>query len=163
MTHDMNGHYADKHPGEQSTDPEVEAAVRRLAENGRMSCAQAHLISEELKTDPETVGFHLDMTETRITRCQLGLFGYSPKKKIVRPADEVDEFSAENVAMDVFITERVERYVGGSRQAVLDDLTDFANDEGESNILVVVGEAGSGKSALLSKFCQDSRRRIPMC
>ncbi|MBW1789225.1 MAG: hypothetical protein JRK53_21850 [Deltaproteobacteria bacterium] len=91
MTHDMRGHYAEKHSGKQAVDPEVAAAIRRHAENGRMSCAQAHRLSKELKIEPGAIGFHLDMTETRLTQCQLGLFGYGPKKKIVQPADEVGE------------------------------------------------------------------------
>jgi hypothetical protein len=91
MTHEMRGHYAEKHSGKRSVDPEVEAAIRQQAENGRMTCAQAHRLSKEFGTDPETIGFHLDMTETRLTHCQLGLFGYSPEKKIVQPAEAVGE------------------------------------------------------------------------
>lgn len=89
MTHDMRGHYADKHSGKGPVDPQLAEAVRRHAEDGRMSCAEAHRLSDELNTGPEAIGFHLDMTETRIIHCQLGLFGYSPKKKIVQPAGEV--------------------------------------------------------------------------
>jgi PIN domain nuclease of toxin-antitoxin system len=31
------------------------------------------------------------MREVRITRCQLGLFGYAPEKRVVRPAESVSE------------------------------------------------------------------------
>jgi WD40 repeat protein len=68
---------------------------------------------------------------------------------------DLDEFEAENAAMEAFIEERLAGYVVGSRQPVLDDLTTFTEADGEPNVLVLTGEAGSGKSALLSKFSRD--------
>jgi WD40 repeat protein len=66
----------------------------------------------------------------------------------------VDEFAEEREAMETFIEDRTERYVVGSRQALLDKMTAFAAASGEQNILVIEGEPGSGKSSLLGKFCQ---------
>lgn len=70
-------------------------------------------------------------------------------------AAHVDEMSAENMAMEAFIAERVERYVVGSRQTVFDDLFTFAESNGTPNILALSGVAGSGKSALLGRFYRD--------
>jgi WD40 repeat protein len=66
----------------------------------------------------------------------------------------VNEFAEEREAMEAFIEDRTERYVVGSRQALLDKMIDFAAASSEQNILVIEGEPGSGKSALLGKFCQ---------
>lgn len=90
MPHHSEGHYADKHPEGRKMDPRIADAVRAEAGEGHVSCASAHKLAAELQTTPEVIGFHLDMAEARITKCQLGLFGYGEKKKIVKPAASVD-------------------------------------------------------------------------
>jgi hypothetical protein len=69
--------------------------------------------------------------------------------------DSPDEFAEENAAMEAFIETRVERYVIGSRQTIFDALLGHARSEGGNGFLVVVGEPGSGKSALLGRFYRD--------
>lgn len=66
-----------------------------------------------------------------------------------------DEFADEAAAMETFIAERVEGYVVGSREAILQNLTPFAEASGPPNILLLTGPPGSGKSALLAKFLAD--------
>ena len=66
----------------------------------------------------------------------------------------VSEFVDEREAMEAFIEDRTDSYVVGSRQALLDKMTTFAAASSEQNILIIEGEPGSGKSALLGKFCQ---------
>ncbi|MDQ2974887.1 MAG: DUF4062 domain-containing protein [Acidobacteriota bacterium] len=70
-------------------------------------------------------------------------------------AEPPDPFAEENAAMEAFIETRVERYVVGSRQSVFDDLLQHAEGTGGNGYLCVVGEPGSGKSALLGKFYRD--------
>lgn len=65
------------------------------------------------------------------------------------------EFEEESAAMESFIEMRVERYVVGSRRDVFGMLRDHAEGRGTNGYLGVVGEPGSGKSALLGKFYQD--------
>ena len=36
------------------------------------------------------MGKTIDLQELRIGKCQLGLFGYEPEKKCVKPADTID-------------------------------------------------------------------------
>lgn len=71
------------------------------------------------------------------------------------PPAKMDEFEEENAAVEAFIESRVERYVVGSRKDVFDRL--HAHTEGTSGngYLCVVGEPGSGKSALLGRFYRD--------
>ncbi|MGD9496461.1 MAG: DUF4062 domain-containing protein [Armatimonadota bacterium] len=72
-----------------------------------------------------------------------------------QPPVEPDWFAEENAATEAFIEERTERYVVGSRQALLEELAAHAEGTGEPSVLVVTGEPGSGKSALLGRFCRD--------
>jgi hypothetical protein len=67
----------------------------------------------------------------------------------------LDEFEVENAAMEAFVETRVERYVVGSRGEFLSSLRRHAEGDGGSGVLCLVGSPGSGKSALLAKFCRD--------
>lgn len=69
--------------------------------------------------------------------------------------EEPDPFAEENAAMEAFIETRVERYVVGSRQPVFEALLQHAEASGGNGYLCVIGEPGSGKSALLGKFYRD--------
>lgn len=81
--------FAGKHPADRKTDPAIAGAVGKRAENGEITCAAAFAVSGELGAPPSEVGFTVDSLDLRITGCQLGLFGYRPRKKIVRPAGSV--------------------------------------------------------------------------
>lgn len=95
MTHEDAGHYAAKHPAGTEPDPKVAASLRARAENERISCAVAFAVAADLGVTASELGRALDLLEYRITHCQLGLFGYSPEKKIVTAAAEVsDELSS---------------------------------------------------------------------
>ena len=75
--------------------------------------------------------------------------------------EKPDEFAEENAAMEAFIEERVQRFVLGSRQPVWNELRHHAESTGGNGYLCLTGAAGSGKSALLGKFCQDYRAVHP--
>ena len=91
MTHEDRGHYAKKHSPERKTNPTVVEAVKTKSINGEMPCAVAHKISQELNVSPEEVGFTVDALELRLVKCQLGLYGYRPQKRIVTPAESVSK------------------------------------------------------------------------
>jgi hypothetical protein len=55
----------------------------------RLRCAEAFRIAERRGVAPLAVGEAADALEVRLSRCQLGLFGYGEKKRIVAPADAV--------------------------------------------------------------------------
>jgi hypothetical protein len=64
-------------------------------EDGHLPCNQAHVIATLRGIEPLAVGLAANEAGIRISRCQLGLFGYGPKAegkhKIVNPMDEVPE------------------------------------------------------------------------
>ena len=80
--------------------PDIEIQIQaRLDENGQLTCKAAHLIAGELAVDPLYVGDQATAKGVRITRCQLGFFGYAEKKgmpgyKIVRKLDRIPEATA---------------------------------------------------------------------
>ena len=89
MAHEDAGHYANKHPPQTVIDPALAAAIKKKATNGRISCAAAHGIAQQQVVSPARVGKTIDLLELRIDRCQMGLFGYSPEKKIVQPSKSI--------------------------------------------------------------------------
>jgi hypothetical protein len=86
MAHEDAGHYAAKHPSGTKVDPSIKQKLETKLSAGKIRCAAAHAIAEELGAPPADVGVAIDLMEARIAKCQLGLFGYHPEKRIVKPA-----------------------------------------------------------------------------
>jgi len=91
------GHYAKKHPPGRTVNRSVADALEKRVKDGQLSCAAAFSAASELKISPEEVGFTLDALEIRLTKCQLGLFGYGPEKKIIKAAKIVPEEMEESI------------------------------------------------------------------
>ncbi len=90
MTHEDAGHYADKHPRGTEVPEKWMNAVRKAgSKDGSVTCSAAHRIAKGYQTEPSGIGTAIDLLEYRIKKCQLGLFGYSPEKKIVEAAATV--------------------------------------------------------------------------
>ena len=88
MAHEDAGNYTAKHSSGTPLNPEIAKRIRAKLLNNRISCAAAHKIAQELHVSPKEVGVTIDLLEVRINRCQLGLFGHSPQKRIVQPAEQ---------------------------------------------------------------------------
>jgi hypothetical protein len=69
--------------------PRVREALQSRADEAGVACAAAFAVAAEIGVPPGTVGEAMDQLEIPIIKCQLGLFGYAPKKKIVKPAETV--------------------------------------------------------------------------
>lgn len=89
MAHEDAGHYAAKHPQGTELNAAIAAEIEKKSQESALSCAAAHTIAEALGTAPAEVGRNMDLMEVRLTKCQLGLFGYTPNKKIVTAAERV--------------------------------------------------------------------------
>ncbi len=70
---------------------EATEALKAASTDGELACALAFKIGAEHNTSPEDIGKILDLEEIDIAKCQLGLFGYKPDKKIVQPAISVPD------------------------------------------------------------------------
>lgn len=84
------GQYKKKHGEEAVADRDIAAAVQQKIVNGKISCVEASTIAQDLRKPMIEVGLTLDLLEVSINKCQLGLFGYYPKKKILSPAQSID-------------------------------------------------------------------------
>lgn len=75
-------HLADKHEG-KSPDPKIEAELATKSIDGQLPCAVAFDVATELDVTPAEVGVTCDLLNIKISKCQIGLFGYPPDKKVV--------------------------------------------------------------------------------
>lgn len=73
----------------------VRTAIVETARRDGLPCAEAHGIAERLGVSPGEVGRAASATSVRLSRCQLGLFGYGAKSegrsKIVLPATNLPD------------------------------------------------------------------------
>ncbi len=88
MARKDKGHFGAKHPG-ASVKPEVAELLKKKKVDGAMTCPLAFQAAGALNLTPAEVGLALDLMEIPISKCQLGLFGYSPVSRILQPADSV--------------------------------------------------------------------------
>jgi hypothetical protein len=76
-------------------DQELIQAIQERLEDGRLPCSRAFAAARNLDVEPLAVGMAANEAGIRISRCQLGLFGYGPKSegkhKIVHPMDDVPQ------------------------------------------------------------------------
>jgi len=89
MTRKDRGHYSNKHSGGKEVNPDIVKAIEEKASDNKITCGAAFKTAENLGLAPGEVGFTLDMLEVRIMRCQMGIFGYEPEKKAVKPMSSV--------------------------------------------------------------------------
>ena len=97
MTKEDKGHYAKKHLDDSEVKPEIEAALKESASDGEIPCAAAFKIAADLDIEPGNVGITADLLEMRLIKCQLGLFGYQPKRCIVEPAQDISRGLEEGI------------------------------------------------------------------
>ena len=86
MTHADKGKYAQKHPRETKIEDSLKQEVLKEAKENNVACKAAEEIAGRKAVSSGEVGIALDILNINIIECQLGLFGYSPQKKIVQPA-----------------------------------------------------------------------------
>ena len=97
MTRNDRGHYSKKHSDERKVDPAIAKAIEEKASDKKITCAAAFKIADVSGTTAEEIGFTLDMLEIRIIRCQMGIFGYEPEKKAVKPMENVPDELADSI------------------------------------------------------------------
>ncbi|MCG6878293.1 MAG: hypothetical protein LJE96_03980 [Deltaproteobacteria bacterium] len=91
MMKDTDKHFAQKHPSDSEPNPRIISALKQRASAEGIPCAVAFEIASDLNVTPSLVGKTADLLELRLRKCQLGLFGYEPDKRIVKPAETVSK------------------------------------------------------------------------
>ena len=75
----------------ENSETRIRQEMAQRAKDKELPCAVAFELAAGLDVPPETIGALADEMGLRLVKCQLGLFGYSPEKKIVRPRKTVSE------------------------------------------------------------------------
>jgi hypothetical protein len=85
MTREQGPKFSEKHGTDTQIDPAMKQKIEEKTKNNEIPCAVVFQIAKELKATPADVGKGIDLLDIRLVKCQLGLFGYSPEKKTVKP------------------------------------------------------------------------------
>ena len=83
--------FVEKHGPDAQPDRVIKNELLKRTHKNEVPCAVAFEIAKALQVSPESVGMTADLMNCRLVKCQLGLFGYQPKKKIVTPQHTVTE------------------------------------------------------------------------
>lgn len=92
MTEKARKPFASKH-GHRSPDqidPAIRGSLTSNTEKGELPCAVAFQLAKQLQQPPSAIGEAADLLGIRLIKCQMGLFGYTPEKKIVKASAVVD-------------------------------------------------------------------------
>jgi len=64
--------------------------IKARLQSGKLPCAVAFDIAEQNHIPVHTVGQTADTEGVRLSKCQLGLFGYLPDNKIIKPLETIE-------------------------------------------------------------------------
>ena len=73
----------DKNEKDNQPNPAITQEIKVHLRKDALACAVAFDIAGKLGCTPAEVGRCADLLHVRLVKCQLGLFGYKPQKKIV--------------------------------------------------------------------------------
>jgi hypothetical protein len=91
MSRKDTGHYKDKHALGSIPDITLAEILKKKVTPDGLPCAVAFEIAKEEGVSPFETGRTADLLEVPIIKCQLGLFGYKPQKRTVKPAEQVSD------------------------------------------------------------------------
>lgn len=89
MAHQDKGKYFEKHPKDSTLDEGLKKEILAQVQDNNIACKKAEELAGKKGVTIGDVGKAIDILNINITECQLGLFGYGDKKKIVQPATQV--------------------------------------------------------------------------
>jgi hypothetical protein len=102
MKHQKGEKYSQKHGSDAKPDRSIKDEILKRTKDEKLSCALAFEIAKALQILPHEVGKTADLMNFKLTKCQLGLFGYQPKKKIVKPQDSIEEDLKDAINQSLF-------------------------------------------------------------
>ena len=91
MSRNKGQKFSDKHEAAEKPNPEIMNQIEKRSKNNEIPCALAFEIVDDLAVLPAEVGKTIDLINYKLVKCQLGLFGYLPEKKIVTPQDTTNQ------------------------------------------------------------------------
>ena len=81
--------FSTKHGPDEKPDTSIKHEILKQTKNEKIPCAVAFEIAKTLQISPEKVGKTADLMNFKLTKCQLGLFGYKSPKKIVKSLNSI--------------------------------------------------------------------------
>ena len=90
MTEKDKGNYPGKHQPREQPDEAIKLEIEKETESEEIPCAVAFAIAEKTSASVAAVGKTADLMNYELVKCQLGLFGYKPGRKIVKPDPSPD-------------------------------------------------------------------------
>jgi hypothetical protein len=97
MAHLDKGKYFEKHSKDSKIDDDLKREIVGQVKDNNITCKKAEEIAGKKGMAIGEIGKAIDILNINIIECQLGLFGYSPNKKIVQPAKEIAPVLKENI------------------------------------------------------------------
>ena len=91
MSIHKNKQFAQKHKSDVKPDNLIKEEILKHSVKGKLPCFVAFKIAKELQVPPGDVGKMVDLLNFRLAKCQLGLYGYQPKKRKVKPKMPLDQ------------------------------------------------------------------------
>ncbi len=73
----------------ETPDESKKAVILQHEKNGELACAAAFEIVNKHNIPADEVGSYADLLDIRLIKCRMGLYGYKPENKIVKPAESV--------------------------------------------------------------------------
>ena len=107
MSSTENKKFSKKHESNVKPNPLITEKVLEYAVDRKLPCFVAFKIVKELQVAPAEVGRAVDLLDFRLAKCQLGLYGYQPKKRKVKPKMPEDQNLKKAIA-DAVVDGRVE-------------------------------------------------------
>jgi hypothetical protein len=77
--------------------PEHKKILLEKTKGNELPCALAFKISKDHGIPMDQIGIAADFLKIRLTKCQLGLFGYKPEKKIVKTLTAISKSLEEKI------------------------------------------------------------------
>lgn len=106
MIDQKNRQFAAKHQGEAQINNIIKNEILKQNKDGKLPCFVAFKIANELRVSPAEVGKTVDLLNFRLTKCQLGLFGYKPQKKIIE-AKKPENQSLKKAIIDALVDSKL--------------------------------------------------------
>ncbi|MDP2853894.1 MAG: hypothetical protein Q8O28_06575 [Smithellaceae bacterium] len=97
MTHLDKGKYFEKHPKQTKIDEDLKQEILKQSKDDNIACKAAEKISQKRNISMSEIGVAIDILNINIAQCQLGLFGYDGKKKLVSEAESVSPDLESNI------------------------------------------------------------------
>jgi len=92
MNSDKKKRFSEKYGADAKPDKQIsDEILKHIKDERGLPCAAVFEIAKTRNISPGEVGKNLDLMNFKLIKCQLGLFGYQPERRIIKPDDNVAE------------------------------------------------------------------------